>query len=262
VSTGREPAGADRPPRRASRGEPALEVRDVVAGYVPEADILRGVSLRVREREIVTVLGPNGAGKSTLIKAIAGLVPVRSGSIRLFGESLLAVPAHRMVSHGLAYVPQTGNVFARLSVRENLEIGAGAHRASGGFRDDLDRVYELFPRLAERRRQAAGTLSGGERQMVAVARALMSRPRVLMLDEPSAGLSPLLVAILFAKVREVRELGLTILVVEQNARAALAVSDRGYVLAEGREQIEGGAGDLLADPEVGALYLGARRALA
>jgi len=167
-----------------------------------------------------------------------------------------------MVSRGLAYVPQTGNVFARLSVQENLEIGAAARGVRDGFEEDLDRMYQLFPRLAERRRQAAGTLSGGERQMVAVARALMSRPRVLMLDEPSAGLSPLLVGIVFAKVREVRELGLTILVVEQNARAALAISDRGYVLAEGRDRIEGDAQALLENPEVGELYLGARRALA
>ncbi|MDT3680826.1 MAG: ABC transporter ATP-binding protein [Burkholderiaceae bacterium] len=241
-------------------------MHDVVAGYVPEVDILRGASLEVRDREIVTVLGPNGAGKSTLMKAIAGLVPVRSGSIRMFGDELVGVPAHRMVSRGLAFVPQTGNVFPRLSVQENLEIGAAARGARGGLSDDLsddlERMYQLFPRLGERRRQAAGTLSGGERQMVAVARALMSRPRVLMLDEPSAGLSPLFVGIVFSKVREVRELGLTILVVEQNARAALAISDRGYVLAEGRDRIEGDARALLENPEVGALYLGARRALA
>jgi len=247
-------------------GACALAVHDVVAGYVPEVDILRGASLEVRDREIVTVLGPNGAGKSTLMKAIAGLVPVRSGSIRMFGDELVGVPAHRMVSRGLAFVPQTGNVFPRLSVQENLEIGAAARGARGGLSDDLsddlERMYQLFPRLGERRRQAAGTLSGGERQMVAVARALMSRPRVLMLDEPSAGLSPLFVGIVFSKVREVRELGLTILVVEQNARAALAISDRGYVLAEGRDRIEGDARALLENPEVGALYLGARRALA
>lgn len=240
----------------------ALEVREVVAGYVPELDILRGVSLEVREHEIVTVLGPNGAGKSTLMKAIAGLVPVRAGTISLFGAGLLGVAAHRMVRHGLAFVPQVGNVFARLSIEENLAIGACARSDRGAIDEDLAHMYALFPRLGERRRQPAGTLSGGERQMVAVARALMARPRVLMLDEPSAGLSPLMVATLFAKVREVRELGLSILVVEQNARAALAVSDRGYVLAEGRERISGDAHALLADPEVGELYLGARRALA
>ncbi len=243
-------------------GAQALVVRDVVAGYVPEVDILRGASLEVRDREIVTVLGPNGAGKSTLMKAIAGLVPVRSGSIRMFGDELVGVAAHRMVSRGLAFVPQTGNVFARLSVQENLEIGAAARGVRDGVEEDLERMYRLFPRLGERRRQAAGTLSGGERQMVAVARALMSRPRVLLLDEPSAGLSPLFVGIVFSKVREVRELGLTILVVEQNARAALAISDRGYVLAEGRDRINAQARALLENPEVGALYLGTRRALA
>ncbi len=242
----------------------ALDIQAVTAGYVSEVDILRGISVQVREREIVTVLGPNGAGKSTLIKAIAGLVPVRSGSIRFFGDELLDVPAHRLAAHGLAYVPQTGNVFVRLSVQENLEIGAaGAGRGRRRtLQEDFDRVYELFPRLEERRRQAAGTLSGGERQMVAVARALMSQPRVLMLDEPSAGLSPRFVGLLFARIREVRALGVTILIVEQNARAALAISDRGYVLAEGRERIEGAAGSLLGNPEVGALYLGAQRALA
>jgi len=244
---------------------PALEVRALVAGYVPELDILRGVSLEVREHEIVTVLGPNGAGKSTLMKTIAGLVPMRAGTIRLFGTDLPGVAAHRMVRHGLAYVPQVGNVFARLSIEENLAIGACARTDRAAIEEDLARMYALFPRLGERRRQPAGTLSGGERQMVAVARALMARPRVLMLDEPSAGLSPLMVGTLFAKVREVREVretGLSILVVEQNARAALAVSDRGYVLAEGRERITGDAHALLADPEVGELYLGARRALA
>ncbi len=241
---------------------PALEVLALVAGYVPELDIVRGASLEVREHEIVTVLGPNGAGKSTLMKAIAGLVPVRAGAIRLFGADLPGVAAHRMVRHGLAYVPQVGNVFARLSIEENLAIGACARRDRRAIEDDLAQLYALFPRLGERRRQSAGTLSGGERQMVAVARALMARPRVLLLDEPSAGLSPLMVAALFAKVREVRETGLSILVVEQNARAALAISDRGYVLADGRERIAGEARALLADPEVGELYLGARRALA
>lgn len=241
---------------------PALEVRELVAGYVPELDILRGISLEVRAHEIVTVLGPNGAGKSTLMKTIAGLVPVRTGTIRLFGTDLPGVAAHRMVRHGLAYVPQVGNVFARLSIEENLAIGACARTDRTAIEEDLARMYALFPRLGERRRQPAGTLSGGERQMVAVARALMARPRMLMLDEPSAGLSPLMVGALFAKVREVRETGLSILMVEQNARAALAVSDRGYVLAEGRERITGEAHALLADPEVGELYLGARRALA
>ena len=240
----------------------ALEVRDLVAGYVPEVDILRGIGLEVRRGEIVTVLGPNGAGKSTLIKTIAGLVPVRKGGILLFGQDIGHVPAHKMVSHGLAYVPQTDNIFARLSVHENVEMGAYIRNDSAQIRQDIERVYGLFPRLKERRRQLAGTLSGGERQMVAVARAMMCNPRVLMLDEPSAGLSPKLVGIVFAKVREVCGTGVTILMVEQNAKAALAISDRGYVLAEGREQVSASARDLLANPEVGQLYLGVRKGLA
>ena len=242
-------------------GELALAVQDLVAGYTPEVDILRGVNLQVARGEIVTVLGPNGAGKSTLIKAIAGLVPVRRGAVTLFGRSLVGEAAHRMVGRGLAYVPQTNNVFARLTIQDNLELGACARKDAAGIAEDLGRMYALFPRLHERRRQAAGTLSGGERQMVAVARALMARPSMLMLDEPSAGLSPKLVGVVFTKVREVRDLGVTLLIVEQNAKAALAISDRGYVLAQGREQVSGAAAELLANPEVGALYLGAKRGL-
>ena len=239
----------------------ALCVEALVSGYVPEVNILQGVGLEVRAGEIVTVLGPNGAGKSTLIKTIAGLVTVRSGSIRLFGEEIGGVAPHRMVQRGLAYVPQTGNIFARLSVQENLEMGAYANRDARAMRRDLERMFELFPRLGERRRQSSGTLSGGERQMVAVARALMANPKVLMLDEPSAGLSPKLVGVLFGKVCEVRELGVTVLLVEQNAKAALAISDRGYVLVQGRERITGEAHALLANPEIGELYLGVHRGL-
>ncbi|QDL37567.1 ABC transporter ATP-binding protein [Rhodoferax sediminis] len=245
----------------AGQVQPALRVRDLVSGYAPGVDILRGIGLEVRRGEIVTVLGPNGAGKSTLIKTIAGLVPVRSGQVLLHGQNLVGVPAHRMVGRGLAYVPQTDNIFARMSIEENLQMGACARHDHAGVGEDIARMYELFPRLRERRRQAAGTLSGGERQMVAVARALMARPTVLMLDEPSAGLSPKLVGVVFAKVRQVRELGVTMLIVEQNAKAALAISDRGYVLAQGREQVSGDARELLANPEVGALYLGIRRGL-
>lgn len=247
--------------RDVPRTELALKVQGLVAGYTPEVDILRGVSIEVARGEIVTVLGPNGAGKSTLIKTIAGLVPVRHGEVLLFGESLVGGAAERMVARGLAYVPQTNNVFRKLSIQENLELGACARSDRKAIAEDLARMYDLFPRLSERRRQKAGTLSGGERQMVAVARALMARPTMLMLDEPSAGLSPKLVGVVFAKVREVRSLGLTLLIVEQNAKAALAISDRGYVLAEGRDQVSDDAAALLANPEVGALYLGARRGL-
>ncbi|CAE6889073.1 High-affinity branched-chain amino acid transport ATP-binding protein LivF [Paraburkholderia domus] len=239
----------------------ALRVRELVAGYTPEVDILRGVGIEVGRGEIVTVLGPNGAGKSTLIKTIAGLVAVRAGSVQLFGEDIAGVAAHLMVQRGLAYVPQTDNIFARLSIEENLEMGAYIQSDRAEIRRGVERMFGLFPRLRERRNQPAGTLSGGERQMVAVARALMANPKVLMLDEPSAGLSPKLVGVVFGKVREVRDMGVTILIVEQNAKAALAISDRGYVLAEGREQVSGNARDLLENPEVGQLYLGVRRGL-
>ncbi|HEX7382547.1 MAG TPA: ABC transporter ATP-binding protein [Nevskiaceae bacterium] len=239
----------------------ALSVREVVAGYTAELDILRGITVEVKKGEIVTVLGPNGAGKSTLIKTVAGLVPVRSGEIKLFGDSLVGVSAHRMVGRGLAYVPQTQNVFAKLSILENLELGAGFRHDRAGMKEDLAKMYELFPRLYERRKQAAGTLSGGERQMVAVARALMARPTMLMLDEPSAGLSPKLVGMVFSKIREVRELGVTMLIVEQNAKAALVISDRGYVLARGEDRVSDAADALLKNPEVGALYLGSKQGL-
>lgn len=242
--------------------EVALSVRALVAGYTPEVDILRGVALDVWRGEIVTVLGPNGAGKSTLIKTITGLVTVRAGQVELFGKDIVGVEAHNMVRRGLAYVPQTDNIFVRMSVQENLQMGASARNDRSGIEADLAHMYELFPRLQERRRQAAGTLSGGERQMVAVARALMARPAVLMLDEPSAGLSPKLVGVVFDRVRDIRKLGVTMLIVEQNAKAALAISDRGYVLAEGREQVSGDARELLSNPEVGQLYLGIRRGLA
>ncbi|MCI0150234.1 ABC transporter ATP-binding protein [Paraburkholderia domus] len=238
-----------------------MRVRELVAGYTPEVDILRGVGIEVGRGEIVTVLGPNGAGKSTLIKTIAGLVAVRAGSVQLFGEDIAGVAAHLMVQRGLAYVPQTDNIFARLSIEENLEMGAYIQSDRAEIRRGVERMFGLFPRLRERRNQPAGTLSGGERQMVAVARALMANPKVLMLDEPSAGLSPKLVGVVFGKVREVRDMGVTILIVEQNAKAALAISDRGYVLAEGREQVSGNARDLLENPEVGQLYLGVRRGL-
>ncbi len=239
---------------------PALEIDGVVAGYVTGADILRGVSLRVAEGEIVTVLGPNGAGKSTLIKVVAGLLRVRSGAVRLFGEDVSRLSAHRMVGRGVGYVPQTRNVFPRLTVEENLELGAYVRPRE--IKAGLERVYATFPDLPRFRRQPAGRLSGGQRQMVAIGRALMLKPRVMLLDEPSAGLSPLLVSHVFDKIREVRASGVTILVVEQNAKAALAVSDRGAVLAEGKDRITGPAQALLTNPEVGELYLGARRGLA
>ena len=240
--------------------ESALVVDKVIAGYVPEVDILRGVDLQVQPGEIVTVLGPNGAGKSTLIKVVAGLLRVRSGEVRVFGEDISHLPAHRMMARGVGYVPQTQNVFPKLTVEENLEMGAYVRRRE--LRKGLDQAYALFPDLERMRHQAAGRLSGGQRQMVAIARALMLQPRLMLLDEPSAGLSPLLVNHVFDKVREVREIGVTILIVEQNAKAALSISDRGYVLAEGQDRVTGPAAELLRNPEVGELYLGARKGLA
>jgi len=253
-------SGATAPAGGQANGQAALAVDQVVAGYVPGVDILRGIDLQVMSGEIVTVLGPNGAGKSTLIKVIAGLLRVRSGGVRLFGEDISHLPAHRMMERGVGYVPQTQNVFPKLTVEENLEMGAYVRRSE--LRKGLERAFELFPDLARMRRQAAGRLSGGQRQMVAIGRALMLQPRLMLLDEPSAGLSPLLVNHVFDKVREVRQIGVTILIVEQNAKAALAISDRGYVLAEGEDRISGPAVELLENPEVGELYLGARKGLA
>jgi len=236
--------------------EPALEARAVVAGYEPGLPIVQGASLAVRAGEIVALLGPNGAGKSTLVRAMAGLVAISSGQVRLDGLDITGWPAHRMAVAGLAFVPQTENVFARMTVEENLDL-AGFRLDRAARRARARDAYELFPDLGRQRRLAAGRLSGGQRQMLAIARALVLRPRVLMLDEPSAGLAPRLVGLVLATLREVRALGVSILIVEQNVRAALAVADRAYVLAEGRERLEGSAAGLAGDPEVARLYLGA-----
>jgi branched-chain amino acid transport system ATP-binding protein len=242
-----------RPPRVAPA--PLLDIRDLVAGYEPGAPIVRGVSLGVGAGQIVAVLGPNGAGKSTLVKAVAGLVSVASGRVLLDGRDVTGLPAHRMVHEGLAYVPQTDNVFASMTVCENLEL-AGFALGAGPRRQRMAAVFDLFPDLASALRLAAGRLSGGQRQMLALARALMLRPRVLMLDEPSAGLSPRLAADVFAQLRAVRGQGVAVVVVEQNARAALALADRAVVLVEGRTRIVGAAAALRQDPEVAHLYLG------
>ena len=236
-------------------GTAVLEAKGLVAGYERGLPIVKGASIRLGDREIVTILGPNGAGKSTLIKAIAGLVPISDGTVSLFGQRIDGVPAQLMVRRGLAFVPQTENVFARLTVQENLDLAAGAvPRARRAER--IAAQYALFPDLARARREAAGRLSGGQRQMVAVARALIPDPKVVMLDEPSAGLSPKLVGVVFEMLRRVRDLGVAVLLVEQNARAALAISDRAYVLVDGRERLERPAAGLMDAPEVRALYLG------
>jgi neutral amino acid transport system ATP-binding protein len=230
-----------------------LETRELVAGYVPEAPILNGVSIVANEGEIVTVVGPNGAGKSTLIKTIYGLLTPTEGSVLLAGEPLQGKRPHDITRRGLSYVPQRDNVFVSLTVQENLEMGS-LERATTAER--IEQMYELFPRLRERSRQAAGTMSGGERQMVAMARALMPDPRVLLVDEPSAGLSPAFVDVIFAKIRDVNAAGVTIVMVEQNARRALEMSDRGYVLDLGVNRFEGPGKALLDDPKVAELYLG------
>ncbi|HYP54869.1 MAG TPA: ABC transporter ATP-binding protein [Solirubrobacterales bacterium] len=232
---------------------PLLDAKDIVAGYVPEVDILNGVSFAVRDGEIATLVGPNGAGKSTLIKAIFGLLRPREGRVLLRGEDLAGLQPHAIARRGMSYVPQLDNVFPSLTVEENLEIGS-LERAR--TRERIEAMYGLFPRLGERRRQVAGTMSGGERQMLAMARALMPEPRVLLLDEPSAGLAPAFVEQIFAQVREINEAGVTVVMVEQNARRALAMSDRGYVLELGRNRFQGTGRELLEDPKVAELYLG------
>lgn len=239
--------------------EHELSVDEVVAGYEPDVPIVRGVSINVARHEIVTILGPNGAGKSTLLKAIAGLVPLSAGMVRLRGENITHTPTHRMIFQGLAFVPQTENVFGTMTVEENLRLAGFflKHRLVGRLRA----MYALFPDLEDRRKVLAARLSGGQRQMLAVARAMIVEPRVLMLDEPSAGLSPKLVKVVLTQLIEVRAQGVTVLMVEQNAKAALAVSDRGYVLVDGRVRLCASARELLRDPAVGALYLGSQAGL-
>jgi branched-chain amino acid transport system ATP-binding protein len=241
----------------APEGVPALEVDRLEAGYEPGLSIVRGASLALAAGEIVAVLGPNGAGKSTLVKAAAGLVPVSAGRVRLNGRDITHAAAHRLVHEGLAFVPQTDNVFARLTVAENLELAAAiVVRAQAEREARLAPVYAMFPDLARQRRLPAGRLSGGQRQMLAVARALIARPTVLMLDEPSAGLSPKLAGQVFDKLAEVRAGGVSLLLVEQNVRAALALADRGAVLVEGRERLVAPAAELRGDARIADLYLG------
>ncbi len=232
-----------------------LRVEDLVAGYVPGVDVLRGVHVEVGEGEIVTIVGPNGAGKSTLVKALVGILRPREGRVVLRGEEITGMAGHEVARKGVGYVPQRDNVFPSLTVEENLELGA-LPRPGTPVRERIAGIVALFPVLGERRRQQAGTLSGGERQMLALGRALMPDPAVLLLDEPSAGLAPAFVGTIFEKVGEVNAAGVTILMVEQNARQALALSTRGYVLDVGQNRFEGRGEDLLVDPQVGRLYLG------
>jgi branched-chain amino acid transport system ATP-binding protein len=234
----------------------ALAIEALEAGYDPGLSIIRGASLTVHASEIFAVIGPNGAGKSTLVKAVAGLVPISNGRNLLFGKDITATPSHRMVFAGLAFVPQTENVFVNLSVAENLELAAAIIKANR--RERLDPVYAMFPDLHRQRADLAGQLSGGQRQMLAVARGLIARPKLIILDEPSAGLSPKMLEQVFAKLREVRDSGVTVLLVEQNVKAALALADRAAVLVEGKERIVASSSDLLNDDRIAELYLGRR----
>ena len=217
---------------------------------------LHGVSVDVREGEIVSLIGANGAGKSTLLRAISGLVPVRSGKIAFGFADLGKVPAHRIVELGVAHVPEGRGIFANLTVLENLKLATWIRKDRKDLHKEYQRVFDIFPRLAERQDQLAGTLSGGEQQMLAVGRALMARGRLLLLDEPSMGLAPVLVREIFQTLREINAAGTTILLVEQNARQALKLAHRGYVLETGRLVLEGSAAELLNNPSVKAAYLG------
>ena len=227
---------------------------DLVAGYLPEVDILRGCTAHVDAGEVVGIIGPNGAGKSTLIKTMFGLVPVKRGSVRLGDRDITGLPAHSMVSEGVGYVPQNNNVFPSLTIEENLEMGIYLRPKEFGSR--FAEVSELFPLLTERRNQKCGSLSGGERQVVAMGRALMTDPTVLLLDEPSAGLSPMMQDSVFESVQRINASGVSILMVEQNATNCLEISDRAYVLDQGQNAYTGTGRELLHDPKVIELYLG------
>jgi branched-chain amino acid transport system ATP-binding protein len=230
-----------------------LAASDIYGGY-GGVDILNGVSLRVEPGEIVTIVGPNGAGKSTFIKALAGLVTIRSGTVRFNGNDITGIAPENAARIGISYVPQEHNVFTSLTVMENLEMGAFLR--SDDYSDQLERIFTLFPRLRERRSQPVWQMSGGERQMVAMGRALMVEPKLLMLDEPTAGLSPLFMDQVFEQVKQINALGIGILMVEQNAKQALAVSDRGYVLAMGRNRYEDRADQMLQNKEIAEMFLG------
>jgi branched-chain amino acid transport system ATP-binding protein len=231
-----------------------LEATNVVAGYVPEVNILNGLDLDLAHGEFVGIIGPNGAGKSTFLKAVLGLVPVRDGHVTFEGEDITGHQAHQLVQKGVGFVPQNRNVFPSLTVNENLEMGCFLQ--PDRFRNQVEYVFTLFPRLRGRAAQRAGSLSGGERQMVAMGRALMLEPKLLLLDEPSAGLSPMLQDQVFLQCKQINATGVAILMVEQNARRCLQVCDRGYVLDQGRNAYAGSGRELLNDPKVIELYLG------
>jgi branched-chain amino acid transport system ATP-binding protein len=231
-----------------------LEVDEIHTHY-GAIEALKGVSLTVQEGEVVTLIGSNGAGKSTTLRSISGLTPASAGSIKFDGEDITRVPAHEVVARGIALSPEGRHCFSRMTVRENLDLGAYRRRGSE-VHDDLERVFALFPRLQERERQKAGTMSGGEQQMLAIGRALMARPKLLMLDEPSMGIAPILVQRIYETIGEINRSGVAILLVEQNANYALEISRRGYVLETGRVALLGDSAQLRDDPEVQRAYLG------
>jgi ABC-type branched-subunit amino acid transport system ATPase component len=230
-----------------------LNIDEITAGY-SEVDILHGVHLQVKQEQIVSVIGPNGAGKSTLLKTIFGILKPRHGKVTLKSEDITGLQPDKIVKKGISYVPQVDNVFPSLTIQENMEMGAFIR--SDDYSQRLEEVYDLFPILSERKKQKVGQLSGGQRQMVAMGRALMLDPYILLLDEPSAGLAPLLVSMIFEKIREINKTGVAIVIVEQNAREALKMAHHGYVLAMGRNVLDDEGQALLTNEEVGRLYLG------
>jgi branched-chain amino acid transport system ATP-binding protein len=237
-----------------AKGEPLLKATDIVAGYLPGVNILNGCNLEVAKGELVGIIGPNGAGKSTLLKALFGLVNVRSGSVTLAGNDITNQKANTLVSQGVGFVPQNNNVFPSLTVEENMRMGVYLRPKT--FNERFEFITDLFPTLGERRGQRAGAMSGGERQMVAMARALMMNPSVLLLDEPSAGLSPVRQDETFLRTRMINKAGVSVVMVEQNARRCLQICDRGYVLDQGKDAHTGTGRELQADPKVISLYLG------
>ena len=234
---------------------PLLEIEDMHS-YYGHIQALRGISLTVDEGEVVTLIGSNGAGKTTTLRSIHGILPPKRGRIIFAGEEIQGVPAHDLISRGIAQSPEGRRIFFRMTVLENLEMGAYHRNDASGIREDMDRVFNLFPRLKERTKQEAGTMSGGEQQMLAIGRALMSRPRLLLLDEPSMGLAPVLVERIFEIIREINKQGTTILLVEQNANVALEIATRGYVLETGTIVNSAPAAELREDPTVREAYLG------
>jgi ABC-type branched-subunit amino acid transport system ATPase component len=245
---------ADRSEHLAGAKDALIRADEIVAGYVPGVNILQSTDLYLNDGELVGIIGPNGAGKSTLLKAMFGLVKITTGTVTFRGEDITGLKANELVSRGVGFVPQTNNIFPSLTIAENLEMGL--YQNPQKFDERFEFVTSLFPALADRRNQRAGSLSGGERQMVAMARALMAEPAVLLLDEPSAGLSPVLQDEVFIRTRRINRAGVSVIMVEQNARRCLQICDRGYVLDQGRNAYTGSGANLLHDPKVIELYLG------